>query len=193
MNDHQNVSNSLITVLYYSRTTVASLFSVSQSAHRTNIFILAKKFQSSPKPNVLDKFFLQCIYSRLAFEGPPSRAHPGRIWCPLVLGLSRFGERQQEIRGWGTMRKSTRTRRRRKRERKDWLCCSQVYTTNLALMFLPLSLRGSLDLPNNDITPLWGTRTGCAMCVMYKYIHDTHTFIGLYVQISRMRDFILDK
>lgn len=136
-NDYQNVSNNLITVLYYSRAAIASLFSISQSTRRTNVFILAKKFQSSPKPNVLDKFFLQCIYFRLAFEGSPSRAHPGRIWCPLVFGLSRFGERQQEIRGWGTMRKSTRTRRRRKREREE----------GLTLLFAGLHGQSRFDVP----------------------------------------------
>lgn len=63
-------------------TAVASLFSVSQPARRTNVFILAKKFQSSPKPNVLDKFFYSAHSTR--FRGSFEQ---GSSWADLMSSI----------------------------------------------------------------------------------------------------------
>lgn len=140
-------------------------------ARRTNVFILAKKFQSSPKPNVLDKFFYSAYSTR--FRGSSEQ---GSSWADPMSPSPRSKQVWREATRYPRMRKSTRSRRRRGRE--NWLCCSQVYTANLALMSLSLSLRVPFDLPNNDTTPLWGTYWMRNVC--HVQIHDMHTLLHMY-------------
>lgn len=75
-----------------------------------------------------------------------------------------------------------------------WLCCSQVYTANLALMSLPLGSRIPIDLPNNETTPLRATVR--SICAVHRYVHDarSHTharFLCAYIRRSCVRETVL--